>query len=184
MVAIVYNCNMDPAESSQEKTDNESLFFDIIQSYQDQIFRFVYFRVSSRAIALDITQDVFTKTWIYLSAGKRIDYPEAFVYRTARNAVIDFYKKSKSASLDVLTEAGFDPHDTETTDAIDKQDDVMMVRKMVATLDEESQQIIFLRYTEEKSIEEIAQIFGKNTNSMTVRIHRIMKKLREEHKKQ
>lgn len=170
---------MDPVESSQKKTDTESLFFDIMQTYQDQIFRFVYFRVNNRATALDITQDVFTKTWIYLSQGKSIEYPEAFVYRTAKNAVIDFYKKSKTASLDILTEAGFDPDSTETTDTIFKNDDIATIRDLLEELDEESKQIIFLRYTEEKSIEVIADMFGKKANAMTVRIHRIVKKLRD-----
>ena len=120
---------------------------------------------------------------MYLSAGKDIDYPEAFVYRTAKNAVIDFYKKSKSSSLDSMTEAGFDPDSTETTDTIFKNDDISMVRGLLEELDEESRQIIFLRYTEEKPIEEIAAMFGKNANAMTVRIHRIVKKLREYHDK-
>lgn len=174
---------MDRAESSQNKNDNETLFFDIIQKYQDQIFRFVYFRVNSRATALDITQDVFTKTWIYLSSGKTIDYPEAFVYRTAKNAVIDFYKKSKSASLDMMTELGFDPETTATHDDILRNDDIAMVRQLMEDLDEESRQIIFMRFTEEKPIEEIASLFGKNANAMTVRIHRIIKKLRDIHDK-
>jgi len=171
----VYTCNMDRDDSSKDK---EQYFFDMVEKYQDAIFRFIYFRVTNRAVALDITQDTFTKTWLYLASGKTIEHDEAFLYRTARNAVIDFFKKSKSASLDTLMEAGFDPGSTKTVDEVFRGDDIETVRTLLELLDEESQQIIYLRYTEEKPIEEIAALYGKTANAMTVKIHRIVKKLR------
>jgi RNA polymerase sigma-70 factor (ECF subfamily) len=158
--------------------DKEQHFFDMVEANQDAIFRFIYFRVNNRAVALDITQDTFTKTWLYLASGKTIDHDEAFLYRTARNAVIDYFKKSKSASLDTLMEAGFDPGTMKTVDEVFREDDIETVRVLLETLDEESQQIIFMRYTEEKPIEEIATLFDTTVNAMTVRIHRIVKKLR------
>lgn len=172
---------MDRDDSSNDK---EQLFFDMVEMYQDAIFRFIYFRVTNRAVALDITQDTFTKVWLYLASGKTIDHAEAFLYRTARNAVIDFFKKSKSASLDTLMEAGFDPGSNKTVDEIFREDDIVTVRALLETLDEESKQIIFLRYTEEKPIEAIADLYGKSVNAMTVRIHRIIKKLRSQFEEQ
>jgi RNA polymerase sigma-70 factor (ECF subfamily) len=166
---------MEPRDSSKDK---EQHFFDMVEAHQDAIFRFIYFRVTNRAVALDITQDTFTKTWLYLASGKKIEYDEAFLYRTARNAVIDYFKKSKSASLDSLMEAGFDPGTNRTVDEVLREDDIDTVRNLLESLDEESKQIIFLRFTEEKPIEEIASLYGKTVNAMTVRIHRIVKKLR------
>ena len=153
----------------------------MVKDYQDAIFRFLYFRVSSRAVAVDITQDTFTKVWKYLASGKDIEYPEAFLYRAAKNALIDYYKKEKSGSLDSMMEVGFDPASHKDTDEILRNDDIDRIRTLLETLDEESRQIIFLRYTEEKPIEEIAALYGKSTNAMTVYIHRIIKKLRAKH---
>lgn len=166
---------MDVNGSSKDK---EQHFFDMVETYQDAIFRFIYFRVTNRAVALDITQDTFTKTWLYLASGKTIEHDEAFLYRTARNATIDYFKKAKSASLDTLVEAGYDPGTNKAVDEVFRGDDIETVRSLIETLDEESQHIIFLRFTEEKPIEEIANLYGKSVNAMTVRIHRIIKKLR------
>lgn len=166
---------MHPNGSSKDK---EQHFFDMVDRHQDAIFRFIYFRVTNRAVALDITQDTFTKTWLYLASGKTVEHDEAFLYRTARNAVIDYFKKSKSASLDTLMEAGFDPGSNNTVDDIFREDDIETVRALLETLDEDSKHIIFMRYTEEKPIEEIAELYGTTINAMTVRIHRIVKKLR------
>ncbi len=168
--------------SSQEKIDpkpeTEAIFLDMVDKYQDAIFRFLYFRLGNRAVAVDITQDTFTKTWVYLAGGKTIEHQEAFLYRAAKNALVDYYKKQKSGSLDTLMESGFDPGSTKDTDDVLRHDDIESIRALLETLDEESKQIIFLRYTEERPIEEIADLYGKSVNAMTVHIHRIIKKLR------
>lgn len=154
---------------------------ELLEKHQDAIFRFLYFRVGNRATAVDITQDTFTKTWSYLASGKTIEYPEAFLYRAAKNALIDYYKKEKATSLDSMMDAGFDPASHKDTDEVLRNDDIESVRSLIDTLDEESKQILFLRYTEEKPIEEIATLYGKSVNAMTVYIHRIIKKLRVKH---
>lgn len=183
----MYTCNMAHVPSSQEQTDPlqpDQLFLDMVNNHQDAIFRFLYFRVNNRAVAVDITQDTFTKTWSYLASGKTIEYPEAFLYRAAKNALIDYYKKEKSGSLDTLIEDGFDPGTSRDTDEIMRNDDITHIRNLLETLDEESRQIIHLRFAEEKPIEEIAAIYGKSVNAMTVSIHRIVKKLRAKHEQE
>jgi RNA polymerase sigma-70 factor, ECF subfamily len=181
----VYTCKVKDHESSVEQTSPienketlESYFFNMMQTHQDAIFRFLYFRVTNRSVALDITQDTFTKTWVYLSSGKTIEHEEAFLYRTAKNALIDYFKKAKSSSLDALMDSGYDPGSSKDIDTLFKQDDIDTIRKLLDKLDEESKHIIFLRYVEERSIEEIANQYGKSVNAMTVHIHRIIKKLR------
>jgi RNA polymerase sigma factor (sigma-70 family) len=77
-----------------------------------------------------------------------------------------------------MMEGGFDPGSSKTVDEVFRGDDIATIRNLLETLDEESKQIIFLRFTEEKPIEEIAELYGKSVNAMTVRIHRIIKKLR------
>ena len=178
----------EPEKLNGQKDDQivfqEAIFLEMLDSYQDAIFRFLYFRVSSRAVALDITQDTFTKIWKYLVSGKQIEYPEAFIYRAAKNALIDYYKKEKPLSLDGIMESGFDPASTKDTDEILRQDDIAGVKILLDGLNAEENQIIYLRFTEEKPIEEIANLFGKSTNAMTVKIHRLIKKLRETYEKQ
>lgn len=174
---------MEGVHSSQEKIDPaqqnlESVFLGMIDQFQDAIFRFLYFRVNNRAVAVDITQDTFTKVWTYLASGKTIDYPEAFLYRAAKNALIDYYKKQKAVSLDTMLDSGYDPESHKDTDEIMRHDDIAQAQSLLDSLDDESKHIIFLRYTEEKPIEEIAALYGKSVNAMTVTIHRIIKKLR------
>lgn len=167
------------ASGSQTPRDQaESLIFSLVEQYQDPLFRYVYFRTSNRALAFDIVQDVFAKTWQYLAEGKTITSHEAFLYRVAKNAVIDFFKKKKSVSLDSLEESGFEPSTTDEITTHEKMSDLTLLQKLVEGLDEESKQIILMRFIEERPIEEIARAFGKTTNAMTVKIHRVITQLR------
>lgn len=164
------------SETPQERA--EQLIFRLMETYQDPLFRYLYFRTSSRSIAKDLVQDVFTKTWTYLAQGKVIAQEEAFMYRVAKNALIDFYKKKKTLSLDFLSESGYEPETPNERALYEKESDIALIHTLIEGLSEEQKQIISLRFLEEKSLEEIARIFGKTTNAMTVKIHRILASLR------
>ncbi len=157
--------------------DLERLFFELFEAYRSPIFRFVYFQLRERQQALDITQEVFMHTWQYLARGRELENPEAFLYRSARNAVIDFYKKKKALSLDGLLDDGFEPGNDEMEHHL-KENDLSVLTGLIRELNPKDSQIILLRYMEERPIEEIAEQFGKTANAMTVHIHRIIQKLK------
>jgi len=80
----------------------------------DKVFRFVYLRVDTTETAQDLTSLAFLKLWQRTSlrgvAQQRgdaaISNPTAFLYRIARNQIIDFYrqKNKKPISLDKVGE--------------------------------------------------------------------------------
>ena len=57
----------------------------------DRLRAFVATRVGDREVAADITQDVIVRS-IASGALERVDNPVAWLYRSARNAVIDHYR--------------------------------------------------------------------------------------------
>src|SRR3972149_8302653 len=67
---------------------------DLMENYNElvnQIFRFIYLKTSSKEIAEDLTQDCFLSTVKYLK-DKEVRNIKAFLFRTARNKVIDYYR--------------------------------------------------------------------------------------------
>src|SRR5215207_5483352 len=68
----------------------------------DRLQAFVAARVDDRELAADITQDVIVRS-IASGALERADSPIAWLYRSARNAVIDHYRTRRShAPLDSI----------------------------------------------------------------------------------
>jgi len=162
----------------------QKTFFDSYKAHSDEIFRFILFKLSDREKSKDVLQDVFMKTWLYISKNGGIANMRAFLYKAANNAVIDEYRKrgkseERMESLEILAEEyGFDPGFDETESLIDKIDGRQAL-DLVKKLPESYAEVIFLRYVEGKNIGEIAEITNQNSNTVSVQINRGLKKLRE-----
>ena len=155
----------------------EKNFIQAYDIYADSIFRYCYFRVFSREQAEDLTQDVFKKTWEYVAEGKEVKNFRPFLYRVASNLIIDYSRKKKEVSLDKMQETGFQPSCEEKDKNIifDSKETVKMIQK----LDEKYREAVTMRYVEELSPKEIADILGETENVVSVRIHRGLEQLRK-----
>lgn len=145
--------------------------------HADALFRHCLIRVRDREIAKDIVQETFSRTWVYLSAGKKVDYIRAFLYRVANNLIVDGARKKKSSSLDaMMDDDGFEPVDESIRDFADKPA-ARHAMKMLGELDEIYRTAITMRYVDEMSPREIAAQLGVSENVVSVRIHRGIERL-------
>lgn len=160
-----------------QHTTTEATFLKLYEEFADAIFRHCYYRVSSKTIAEDLTQESFMRVWDYLREGKAIDNPKAFLYRIASNLIIDYYRKKKETSLDVLSLAGYDPVG-EDEEAILTYAEVQQVPQFLERLDDDHRDILVMRYISDWSIGEIAEHIGESENVVSVRIHRAVQKLK------
>ena len=170
---------MNPNPSNKTPEDK---FMDAYEVHNEAIFRFVYFKLGDRARAVDITQDVFTKAWEYIAKGNSVRSLKALLYRIAGNAVIDEYRRKKTASLDGLIESGLEFEGNEEHVRIVEKDDGQAVVTLLATLEPAHQDVLMLRYIEDLSIPEIAKRLGISENTVSVRIHRAQSILRDKYK--
>ena len=76
-------------------------FTKIYDKYVESIYRFVFIKVSSSQIAEDLTAEVFLKSWekFKKKQGDSIENPRAYLYRVARNRVIDFYREKGQTTI-------------------------------------------------------------------------------------
>lgn len=158
-------------------------FAELYSRYIDKIYRFIFFKISNEEEAKDLASDVFLKAWDYLnnrSREKQIQHFGGFIYRIARNAIIDVYRtraKNMESSIDSLDEARLpveSPQDTMHTQMEAKQ-----LLAVIKKMKQEYQDVLLLRYVEELSISEIAEILEKGQTAVRVTLHRATKKLKE-----
>jgi RNA polymerase sigma-70 factor, ECF subfamily len=155
----------------------EETFLKEYDQHADSIYRFCLFKLSDKEEARDVVQETFLKAWDYLARGGEIRNVKAFIFRIARNLVIDKYRKKNTESLDLLTENGFDPkfeEETEITDRLDAQNILPLLDQLSA----EYKEIILLRYVEELTIGEMAETLGQSVGNISVKLFRAMAKLR------
>lgn len=168
-----------PKHTRQEKwlRELEEGFLASYDEHADALFRHVLLRVRDRESAKDIVQEAYSRTWLYLSEGKKIDYIRAFLYRVANNLIVDGARKKKSASLDaMMDDDGFEPVDESIRDFAEKPQ-AREAMKMLGELDEIYRVAITMRYVEELSPREIAEKLGVSENVVSVRIHRGIERL-------
>lgn len=150
-------------------------FNECYDCYADSIFRFCLVKVSNRDVALDLTQETFTRLWDMIRTDKDISHPRALLFTIARNAITDHYRKKKTDSLEAVMAAGTEPAAAASaeTDA-----DYALARDAIQELDEPYREAVYLRYVEELPPREIARATGEPVNVISIRITRGMKKLR------
>jgi len=166
------------------KNGDPEAFGFFYDKYVKQIYRFILLKVSNTQIAEDLTQDVFLKTWQHLVDQKSLSYFRAFIYRIARNIVIDYYRQSNRQTLpiDEITEnlsANIQDDLMGQNKDLDISLDVAEVRKFLKKLKLEYQEILILKYIEDLSFEEIAEVLQKDKNNVRVLLHRALNKLKQ-----
>ncbi len=173
---------MGQAQAEREKEwaqDIERRFLAAYEENSDALFRHCLIRVRDREIARDVVQETFSRTWLYLSEGKQVDYIRAFLYRIANNLIVDGSRKKKSSSLDKMMEDdGFEAED----ESIRPAEEIPQAReavKLLGELDELYRVVITMRFLDQMSPKEIAHALGVSENVVSVRLHRGMERLRK-----
>jgi len=159
----------------------EDRFLKEYENNVDAVFRFCYFKLSNKELAQDVTQESWSKTWIYITSGKEIENIKAFVFKVAKNLIVDQYRKQKTFSLDNMMEDGFELSFDERS-MIEDKEEVANILQVLNKLPVDHREIVLMRFLEELSIKEIAEIIGDSPNNISVKIHRIMKDIRTKHK--
>lgn len=165
------------SDDTEKNQTPEEQFLEAYEEHADALLRHVMVRVRDRELSKDIVQEAYSKTWVYMSEGKEIEYLRAFLYRVANNLIIDWSRKKKSSSLETMMEDdGFEPADDNVKDFAD----VPAAREAVKLLDQLEEiyrTAITMRYMDEMSPREIAEALGVSENVVSVRIHRGIEKL-------
>lgn len=155
---------------------NDSEFLLAYDAHADAIFRFCYVQTSNRERAKDVVQETFVRTWKYLAQGKQIDEFRPFLYRTARNILIDQHRQDRTDSLEQMTNDGFDVADNaDTLTTVQASLTVKAIRR----LEPKYREAVSLRFIQELLPREIAQITGESENTISVRIHRGLEQIRK-----
>jgi len=159
----------------QGDTEAFGYLYDI---YVDKIYRYIYFRVSDKSLAYDITQEVFLETWEYIVGERQIGSIQSFVYKVAYHKVVDFYRKKERQAALIEDMDDSDMEKVSLPDA-SVNAELQILKKHIYRLKPEHQDLILLKHVEGLSIKEIADIVGKEPNNIRVTLHRAMNALKE-----
>jgi len=164
---------------------NREEFSKYYNQYAQSIYRYCFYRVYSKETAEDITQDVFVRAWEYFER-KKIENPRPFLYRVARNLVIDFHRKQgkaerKKMSFEEILRRNKLPEAFFYNPAESLENNLLFTQifSVMRLLPKSYQDLLVMRYVEDLKPKEIAKICNTTEKNISARKKRAIRKLDE-----
>ena len=148
----------------------------IYQDERGRLLAYINQRVENREDAEDILQDVFYKTIESISVMQSIENIIGWLYKLARNKIIDWYRKKKSystsfqeddrqAGLDtILAEVKYNPEHTFYRNLLIEE-----ISESLEELPEEQKMVFIWNVLEGRTFQELSRITGESINTLLSR---------------
>lgn len=151
----------------------------LINTFWMDVFSFVLRKVQNENTADEITVNVFSKVLSKLDLYDSDFQFKTWILTIAQNTIIDFWRRksrnnedAKEDFADVKNQFAKSPEEL-----LISEEDQLKLQDIVASMDANYQDIIRLRFFEEKSIKEISEELGISVSNTKIRIMRAKKVL-------
>ena len=152
---------------------NNAAFDVLLDRCEQKIFSYIMFLLHDEDIAEDIFQETFMKAIVTIQQGRYTENGkfQAWLTRIAHNLVIDYFRQNKSENnvssedmeFDVFNNVSLSEADVETSIV---QDQVLSdVRLLVKHLPAAQKEVVYMRYYQDLSFKEIADITCVSINT-------------------
>ena len=165
---------------------NNSAFDILLNRHQDRLFNYIFFLVRSREVAEDIFQETFVKAITTLQQGRYQNDGKfaAWITRIAHNLVIDQFRVERNENaisndeteFDLLNDAKFAEGTIENR--MVNEQILKDVRALIDELPDCQREVVFMRYYQDLSFKEIADMTGVSINTALGRMRYAVLNLR------
>jgi len=151
---------------------------ELFERHHRPVFLFLSRTTGDPVVAEDLVQEVFVRILKYrhtYDAGSRF---ETWLFRIARNARADHFRKRTPAQAPVDAALEVAAPDPGPDRRLERQIDVQQLGRAMQQLDDEPRDLLVLARFHGLPYERIAETLGIEVGAVKVRVHRAMKQLR------
>src|SRR5579859_7748811 len=165
-------------ESLIEQAKRDPLAFaQLYDRYINRIYAFALRQTGDEALAKDVTSATFEKAlhhirrfrWRSVSFG-------AWLYRIARNEIAQHYRRRRW----FVELSNFLRSDQEVESAVQRREESDTLIAALNRLSPSDRELITLRFLEELTSAEVAEVLGCSMPNLYLRLHRALKRLRQQ----
>jgi RNA polymerase sigma-70 factor, ECF subfamily len=166
------------------RESDRELLADLVERFQHRLVRYLLYLTGRRDYAEDLAQE----TWVrVLQRGSQYNGRQSFdpwLFAIARNLAIDYLRKKRTA---VQTDSSPDDRDEiplipsegpSPFEAAARSEDAIRLAGQLQILPPLYREALLLRFQEDMSLQEIAQVLGAPLTTVTSRIYRGLAALR------
>jgi RNA polymerase sigma-70 factor (ECF subfamily) len=150
----------------------------LLRSYRGTIYSFIRRKGFSPEEADDLTQETLIRAYSHL-AGFRGACLDAWLYRIAANIAVDHIRKRRVTTVPLDSVALMDDGEEDALGRLARADRRQRVLAIIAQLPECHQRILQLRYYEDRSLTEIADLMHCSPMAAKLRVFRAVTALRK-----
>jgi RNA polymerase sigma-70 factor (ECF subfamily) len=144
------------------------------------IYRYIRSKVNDNQTAEDLCEKTFLRAFERIAQYRERGKPySAYLYRIARNIVVDHYRKVKP-EVQLHEDAILDQGGAGLEDQIVALEEAKTLLQCLELLSDKYQEVIRLRIIMEMPTESAAKWMGKSEGATRVLLHRALKALRRE----
>ena len=167
---------------------NNQAFDKLLSRSQDKIFNYIMYIVKDEDLANDLFQETFLKAITKMRSGRYTDTGKFFWWltRVAHNVIIDYYRAQKSSKIveptkdnDLSNLSSNSLMDSNRESELANEQVLRDVKKLVEALPESQREVVIMRYFQELSFKEIAEMTSVSINTSLGRMRYALMNLRK-----
>ena len=167
----------DAARLAVMARDQNQHIADVVTREESRLRGFIRRRVADPLDAEDVLQDVFAELVEANRLLMPIDHVTGWLFRVARNRIIDLFRKKKTEPLDL--EDLLPSPDAGPETQYDRQVLVDELASAIAGLPDEQRRVFVAHELEGRSFKELSAETGVSVNTLLSRKHYAIRRLRE-----
>ncbi len=156
---------------------DQKAFDELYKENAPMVQRFLRYKTPTITEAEDLTAEVFISFWNYAQTA-HVDRVQGLLYKIARNVCANYYRKRATRNEAELEDAD----DVVSKGSVEEEVSAVLsfeaVEKHLKHLKEEYQEVLIMRYLQEMTIREIADVLERSENAVRVLVHRSLKAIR------
>ena len=167
---------------------NRLAFNQLIDRYQGDIYRMIYYRIHRQMDAEDLTQDVFVRAYRSIARLREPQRFRSWLYTIAVNRVNDYLRKKRVRSIfkssdegpEIQPEADDRRENPEALEQVLKEDFWRQVGRIARKLSKMEREVFMLRFMDDLNIAEISQILKKSESTIKTHLYSALAKFKKE----
>jgi RNA polymerase sigma-70 factor, ECF subfamily len=158
----------------------------LLKKYLKPVYNFLYQLTSDHSALDDLTQTTFIKAWRNIKKFDRDRNFKTWIFTIAKNTAYDYFKKKKTIPFASFTDAegnneleNISDGDILPLELLEKADTAKNLEIALAKISDQYRLILTMRYKDDLSLQEIAEVLNLPYNTVKSQYQRGLKALRQ-----